>query len=190
MSEKIIQPEHQKSHESTDHSAHNERLNKHHESAAEKAKKEQSEVNLSKLREQAKAHAEKADKIATEKQPDEEPQTILGTQRMLKANAYEQTLKRVQHKLSKPNRALSKVVHNKSVEAVSNVGAATIARPSGILGGSICAFLGSLILLYSSKHYGFRYNYLLFFLLFIAGFMIGSLIELLIWTTYTRKKHY
>lgn len=190
MAEKIIHPEHHKAHEAVDHKEHHERVHKHHESAAEQAKKELSEVNLSKLREQAKTHAETASHKTVEKHQDKEPDTPIGTQHALKATAYEQSLKRIQKHLSKPDRALSKVVHNKTVDALSNVGAQTIARPSGILGGSICAFLGSLILLYSAKHYGFRYNYLMLIILFVAGFLIGSILELIIWATYTRKRHY
>jgi len=190
MSEKIIHPEHHKNHEAgKDHKEHAERVKNHHERAAEHAKKELSEVNLAKLREEAKTHAEVAAKT-TEKHQDKEPEATLGTPHTLKAHAYEQSLKRLQKKLSKPDRALSKVVHNKTVEAISGVGASTVARPSGVLGGSICAFVGSVLLLYMARHYGFRYNYLLLFILFVGGFMLGSLIELVVWATYSRKRHY
>lgn len=190
MSERIIHPESHKSHESHDSSEHHERLQKHHESAAEKARQEASELNLAKLREQAKVHAETATHKTVEKHANKEPDTTIGTQSSLKAHAYEQSLKRVQKKLSKPDRTLSKVVHNKTVEAVSNVGAQTIARPSGILGGSICAFIGSVGLLYAAKHYGFRYNYLMLVLLFVAGFLLGSAIELIVWAAHTRRNNY
>lgn len=190
MSERIIHPESHTSHESHSTSEHHERLQKHHESAAEKARKEVSEQNLAKLREQAKVHAETATHKTAEKHADKEPSLHVGSQATLKAQAYEQSLKRVQKKLSKPNRTLSKVVHNQTVEALSNVGAQTIARPSGILGGSICAFLGSVGLLYAAKHYGFRYNYLILVLLFAAGFLIGSAIELIVWAAYSRRNRY
>jgi hypothetical protein len=190
MSEKITHPESHKAHEALHSKENHERLAKHHEQTAEQAKKELSEVNLGKLREQAKTHAESATHKTIDKHLDKEPGVALGTQYALKASAYEQTLRRVRKRLSKPDKVLSKVVHNKTVDALSNVGAQTIARPSGVLGGSICAFLGSVILLYTAKHYGFRYNYLALFLLFITGYLLGSLLELIIWSTYSRKRRY
>jgi hypothetical protein len=61
---------------------------------------------------------------------------------------------------------------------VSGATGQTLARPSGLLGGGICALLGSLIYLYLAKHIGFNYNYLLFVLFFGGGFIIGLVIEL------------
>ncbi|MEO8863139.1 MAG: hypothetical protein ABI354_02340 [Candidatus Saccharimonadales bacterium] len=122
-----------------------------------------------------------------EKAPKE---NVFGSQQALKSEAYKRSLEKIQKKLPKTSKAFSKVIHNDAVEAVSNIGAQTIARPSGLLGGSICAFLGSSILLYTSKHYGFRYNYLVLLLLFIGGFALGALIELVVWMLHTRKQRY
>jgi hypothetical protein len=93
----------------------------------------------------------------------------------------QRTLTRVRHKLSGPDKSLSKVIHQPVVDAVSRVGEQTVARPSGVLGGAICAFLGSCLFLWASKHYGFRYNYFLFFLFFVGGFAIGLVIELMVY---------
>jgi uncharacterized membrane protein YsdA (DUF1294 family) len=100
--------------------------------------------------------------------------------RELKHQTFVRTITRVRKRLPKPQRALSKVVHQPAVDAVSRIGEKTIARPSGLLGGSILAFFGSSAFLWAARHYGFTYNYLLFFLLFVAGFMIGMIIELAI----------
>lgn len=192
MAEKIIHPEsHRPSHEHAgEHKEHHERVRAHHEKAAEHARREQSELNLAKLREQAKSHAETATRQTVEKHADKTPSAPLGTQHALKADAYMQTLSRIQKRLNPRERTFSKVIHNKTVDTISNVGAVTVARPSGILGGSICAFIGSLVLYFMSRHYGFRYNYLMLFLLFVVGFAVGGLIELLVWALHTRKKHY
>lgn len=89
-------------------------------------------------------------------------------------------MRQIRSKLSKPDKTFSKVIHNKTVESVSEVSSKTIARPSGLLGGGICALLGSAYLLYMTKHYGFEYNYFVFFLLFVGGFFVGMFGELLL----------
>jgi hypothetical protein len=81
--------------------------------------------------------------------------------------------------LSKPEQALSKLIHQPVVEKLSNVGAQTVGRPSGILGGGFAALVGGSLVLFISRQYGFEYNYLLFAALFIAGFALGILFELL-----------
>lgn len=100
--------------------------------------------------------------------------------RELKHMAYQRTLKRVRSRLPAPARTFSKFVHQPVVEAMSEVGAKTVARPSGILAGGIVAFLGSSVFLWISRHYGYEYNFLLFALLFVGGFFVGLLIELLL----------
>jgi hypothetical protein len=100
--------------------------------------------------------------------------------RELKGMMRARTLTRIQKELPAPQRVLSKIVHAKPVEVISAVGEKTIARPIGLLGGGLFAFAGSVITLYTAKHYGFRYNLLLFFLLFVAGYAIASALELLV----------
>ncbi len=89
-------------------------------------------------------------------------------------------LNRVRKDLPAPQRVLSKVVHAKPVEAVSAVGEKTVARPAGLLGGGFLALIGSLVTFWTAKHYGFRYNLLLFFMLFVAGYVIATVIELVV----------
>jgi hypothetical protein len=96
----------------------------------------------------------------------------------LKDLAYRRTMSRVRTQLSSPEKLFSKMVHAPVIDEVSDFAATTIARPSGILGGSVFALLGSAFVLYLAKHYGFEYNFLLFGLLFSGGFVIGILIEL------------
>jgi hypothetical protein len=105
----------------------------------------------------------------------------------LKSIALQRTLVRVRRHLSGPNRLLSKVIHQPAVQAVSEAGAKTIARPSGLLLGSFTALLGSSFVLYLAKHYGFRYNYLLVFVLFVGGFVVGLALEFVIWLLRRRR---
>jgi hypothetical protein len=84
----------------------------------------------------------------------------------------------IRNKLKPADRAGSKLIHNPLVKNISEVSAKTITRPSGLLGGGIFAFLGSGLYYYLTKHVGLKYNYLLFLLLFVGGFILGLIIEL------------
>lgn len=109
-----------------------------------------------------------------------------GVHKALKIDAYQKVLAGTQKRLSVPDRAFSKVIHNKAVEAVSEVAAKTIARPSGLLGGGIAALIGSAWIIYVATNAGFRYNYAVFFMLLGAGFVLGICLELLA-KPFTRK---
>jgi hypothetical protein len=173
--EKLVDSEHHKNIEETIHAK------------AEKARVERGAENLKLLHEMAKKQAETRHKTPIEDIQDQEPDELIGMQQSLKTTAYDRTLQSVRQRLPKQAQLFSKVAHNKTVEAISNVSAKTVARPSGLLVGSIFAFVGSLLLLYFSKHYGFTYNYALFMLLFICGFLLGAVIELIIWSLYRTK---
>lgn len=97
--------------------------------------------------------------------------------KQLKNNAYKKVLKKTRSELKPTEKTFSKVIHNPTIEKVSDIGAKTVARPSGILFGGIGAFIGSLLLLIISKRTGFSYNYLLFLLIFIGGYLAGLILE-------------
>ncbi|MCA9333825.1 hypothetical protein KC963_02155 [Candidatus Saccharibacteria bacterium] len=99
--------------------------------------------------------------------------------RTVKKTAYKRELHRIQQHLSKPERSFSKLIHKPTVEAISNVGAKTVARPSGVLGSSIAALAGGMFVVWISRHYGFRYNFFVFIALLGVGFAVGLLAELL-----------
>jgi hypothetical protein len=98
--------------------------------------------------------------------------------RQVKKLTYQRTLKRTQNRLRLPDRTLSRIIHQPAIEKVSEIAAKTIARPSGILGGSILAFVGTLTVLMLTKKYGYEFNYLVFFMMFVGGFAIGALAEI------------
>jgi hypothetical protein len=106
----------------------------------------------------------------------------------LKRIALQRTLSRVRRHLSKPQKVLSKIVHQPAVQAASDLGAKTVARPSGLLAGGFCALVGSSFVLYLAKHYGFHYNYSTFFVFFVGGFAVGLLLELVIWLFSRRRR--
>jgi hypothetical protein len=97
-----------------------------------------------------------------------------------KQDALKRTLRHISRELSPSQRVFSKIIHNRVVDTVSEVGSKTVARPSALLGGGMGAFIGSSVLLFYAKKYGFRYNFTAFLLLFVLGFGIGIAFELLI----------
>lgn len=108
----------------------------------------------------------------------------------LKKITLQRELTQIRRKLSAPERTLSKVIHQPVVRAVSEVSGKTISRPSGLLGGGILAFVGSTGYLLLAKNLGFsRYNYVIFLALFAAGFVIGMILELIVWAV-TRPRHH
>lgn len=107
-------------------------------------------------------------------------QPILGVQKELKATSYQRTLKRVRASLNAADRAFSKIIHHSAIEPISEISSKTLARPSGILGGGIAALVGSGIVLYMARRYGFQYNFTTFLILLVAGFISGIAIEVLI----------
>lgn len=95
----------------------------------------------------------------------------------LKGVMLTRTIARVQKHLKPAERTFSKVIHNKPVDKISSVGEKTVARPYGILGGALLAFLGSVFSTFISKQFGLNYNLFLFVLLFGAGYIIATLLE-------------
>lgn len=143
------------------------------EQSAEKA-------NIEELSDAVTEKAKSSNEVSIEDKPVEAKQEF-GAYAELKSQTYANTLKHVQKRLSKSERTMSKVMHSKTVEKVSDGVAKTAARPSGILGGGIVSFIGSFVVLYMAKKYGFEYNFVIFFLLLAGGFGLGVLIELSIY---------
>jgi len=150
------------------------------------ASKETKEVDVDQLAHQAEKEAKKASEaapVSQESQPDDSHYVS----HTLRKDTLNRTLTQVRKQLSLPGRAFSKVIHQPAIDAISQASSKTIARPSGLLGGSIVAFIGSSAFLWVARHYGFRYNYLLFVLFFAGGFVLGMILELLLFA-FRRKK--
>lgn len=143
-------------------------------------------LNIENIRNQIENKAVSRDETSIDR-----PTTVRTTEHItkdIKNQSYAKTLKKIRTHLPKSLRAFSSTVHQPSIEKISNIGAQTIARSSGIMGGSIAALVGSVSLLFFSKQYGFTYNYFVLFILFGIGFMIGLSIELLT-KIFRPKKH-
>jgi hypothetical protein len=148
----------------------------------EKAKQAEHEYvkNVEHIRSQAEREAASAEKTKAELVPEKtDNDQPLHVNYELKNMAYKRTLKRTRSRLPAPVRPFSRLIHQPVIETMSEFGAKTVARPSGILAGGIAAFLGSSLVLWISRHYGYEYNFLLFALLFVGGFFVGLIIEML-----------
>lgn len=135
--------------------------------------------SIDKLQESIHEAALSTEEISVEQpQHGNSSQPVMGLQRELKRDAYNKTIRKIHSQLAPAERSFSKLIHHRAVEPVSEIGAKTIARPSGILGGGIIALIGSSVVLFMAKHYGFEYNLSIFFILLGMGFVVGLLVEL------------
>lgn len=157
-----------------DHEARLARAAEHaHETKHEKAER------VHELQHEAQERAKSLHEMPVERKEHAPDVSHMPVNRSVKEAARRRVMKRVQKHLRPDERLFSKITHNPAVDAVSRAAEKTVARPSGLLGGSFFAFLGSTAYLWIARHYGYEYNYLLFFLLFVGGFGVGMLIELL-----------
>lgn len=184
MSERLRQGEQLKNIEST---------SERNTARAEKAAEKQPEKNISLEEARRTVEGERAVSSESVKQSLEgagtkAPATPQPANRELKKLMFDRTLNKVQHRLPTPERVLSKVIHQPAVDKLSDISSKTIARPSGILSGGIFALVGSVLYLYITKHGGYDYNYFLFFICFVAGFVFGLFIELLMYLAHASKR--
>lgn len=180
MSEKINHNNSEKNiHNHEAHRDKHEKIKHSIEKEAKAAKHEHSE-NIEKIR--ATIGLETEDTQSSKKYEAENNESGQPTlvNKEIKDISYRRTLKKVQSKLTYSSRVFSKIVHQPTIEKVSDITSKTIARPSGILFGGLFSFIGSSIFLWTARHYGYEYNFLLFLIFFVVGFMIGLTIELIV----------
>ena len=178
MSEKApSHPEHIKSNEvvaeqvsAEKHVEHQEQSQEHHE--VDPA------PTIEALKQKAQKEAVSKNEVHIDKSPPAQHQTVIN--RELKLVALSRTLSQIRRHLSKPDKAFSKVIHQPTIDKLSRISEKTIARPYGILVAGIVALVGSSVLLFAAKHYGFRYNLSVFFILLIAGYLGGLLLEAIV----------
>lgn len=95
----------------------------------------------------------------------------------IKTAVFHQTMNDVRSHLSPTEQRFSKIIHNDTIESLSNLGGKTVARPSGILGGATILVIGSFIVLFFAKRYGFEVPLSLFGALYIFGFIFMIIVE-------------
>jgi len=93
--------------------------------------------------------------------------------------ALNKELDDIRRHLSTDQRLFSKVIHLKTVSKLSSMTDNTLARPSALLVGGLFAFLGSLAYLMLDKYIGQTYNYFVFIILFVFGYLLSILITII-----------
>jgi hypothetical protein len=91
--------------------------------------------------------------------------------------SFKKNIKQIQAEMSAPQRAFSKVIHNKAVEKTSDVVGATVARPNAILSGAIVAFVLVLAVYLVAKNLGYVLSGFETIGAFIIGWIIGVLYD-------------
>lgn len=146
--------------------------------AKREASRAESEDAAAKLRESRKAIDEAAESAKDAEQHstvEEEPQaaTTFWYTKEYARQAYSQMMGRTRRQLKRPDRVVSRVIHQPVIEQLSELGEKTIARPSGVLVGSICAFVASLVTYMLARRYGYDMSYAVFLYSLLGGFLLG-----------------
>jgi hypothetical protein len=151
----------------------------------EKAGEQSHEKDLEGARHEALEHATKIDhehqqEKITEKQPSPAERRKDGPIRKADRDAsFSATMNEVQTQMSGPSRAFSKVIHNKTVEKVSDVAGNTVARPNAMLSGAIFAFILTLAVYLVAKNFGYPLSGFETIGAFIVGWIIGIIYDFL-----------
>lgn len=91
--------------------------------------------------------------------------------------SYKATMKQVRSELSAPSRAFSAIIHNNTVEKVSDAVGGTVARPNAILSGAVAAFVITLGVYLLAKEYGYPLSGFESIAAFIFGWVCGLLFD-------------
>lgn len=144
-----------------------ENLEKNHESA-EDIKKEALEKAVSKEKEVKQQETSPAERRT---------QGPIGKNE--KEASFNATMKEVRSQMSAPSRTFSKVIHNKTVEKVSDSVGNTIARPNAILSGAVFAFVLTLGVYLLAKNLGYPLSGLETIAAFVFGWALGIIYDFL-----------
>lgn len=134
------------------------------------------EVNVEQARHEA---LEQANKVEREQSADHKPSSErpTGKREMIskreKNASYDATMAEVRTHMSGPSRAFSTVIHNPSVEKISEAVGTTIARPNAILSGSTTAFILTIVLYLVAKFNGYALSGTETIAAFTIGWLIG-----------------
>lgn len=150
---------------------------KHEAERARHTHKDKLESIRETLESEAKSKAEHTGTAHVDKEPEHTTYWNSHEYRLL---AYKQTLGKVRLRLNKREKLVSSVIHQPTVEKIADVSSRTIARPSGVLGGSICAFAVSLIVYVLAKRNGYEMTYTVFGVALLGGFALGLVGEFII----------
>jgi hypothetical protein len=151
-----------------------------HEALREKHEKvgEYSHEKLDDARREALEKAQSIEKV--EKRPEQEEHEVSPAERrngpIRKAErdaSFNATMEEVRTHMTPASRTFSKVIHNKTVEKISDAAGSSIARPNAILSGAILAFILTLGVYLVAKNLGYPLSGFETIGAFIVGWVLG-----------------
>lgn len=159
----------------------NHETSKQHEQPAGHAEgpKHEQETNIEHLRQLAQNKATSARELPRKAEDKHHRPPLAFVNKELKEMAYQRNLIRARRHFSKTGRMFSRFIHQPVINSLSEAGAKTVGRPSGLLGAGIVALIGTSSYYFITKYYGFEYNYTVFLLLLLAGLILGWILETL-----------
>lgn len=148
-----------------------ERLDKDAQNAQEK------QPSLEEIRKRLEKAQEKQEKAEINDQESRASETPISIGSSLQNQQIKRTIQQTQKQLKKPDRAFSKVIHQPAIQAVSSALEGTLARPSGLLMGGLFSVIGSIVVLWICRHYGYEYNFMIGLACLAGGFTFGVIVE-------------
>lgn len=152
---------------------HHERAEKHRENIARGAEK--NTVSHEDIKKDIETHAVSGKEYpATQAEHRQQASPLT---RLDKERGFETIMHQVHNNMSRSERTFSKFIHQPAIEKTSEIAGKTIARPSGIIGATIAAFVGLLSVYGIAKFAGFGLSGSEVPILLCAGFAAGLFIE-------------
>jgi hypothetical protein len=140
---------------------------RHHETKSER----EALIEASELAKEAdKGHKNQHDTNPAEKRRGAPSKKLLG-------ESFKTQMNGVRTEMSTSSGLFSKLIHNRSVEKVSDAIGTTIARPNAMLSGSIAAFIGITVLYFTAHYYGYRLSGFETIAAFAIGWLFGILFD-------------
>lgn len=93
------------------------------------------------------------------------------------ARTYQQTMAHVRAHMSKPAQAFSKIIHQPTVEKVSDSVGGSVARPNAIVAGSLTALVTISIVYLIARHYGYQLSGFETIGAFVIGWVVGLIYD-------------
>jgi seryl-tRNA synthetase len=160
----------------SEHERNTHEVERHHNSENKPEKKKQSKEEIYRQIEVALANKE-AQKTKELHEHHDRPHHYIT--KSVKQGVYKHTIKNVQTHLRPSERRFSKILHNDTIEAISELGASTVARPNAILGGGVAMVFGGLALLLTARYFGFTIPMSSLIALYIIGFVLLFIIDVI-----------
>ena len=101
--------------------------------------------------------------------------------------SFEKQMDGIRSEMGPGSQFISKVIHLRSIERISDTVGSTIARPNAMLSGSIAAFAVITVLYFTARHYGYQLSGFETIAAFCIGWLLGILYDYLVTVLKSRR---